>query len=127
MLIAPIGAHIRSQLEESLVEASGPDGGEAGSEKEFVRTSQATWKGEPSGHRAYVGRTIAAYMVSFYLPTYAIWELGMSRPMALFGAALTGAMTFALAPIVGELTGPRRAQAADRYLGRSRVRAPLFR
>jgi MFS family permease len=48
-----------------------------------------------------VGGTVAAYVVTFYMPTYAIRELGLPPPVALFGAALTGLLSFGLAPFVG--------------------------
>ncbi|MCO5401711.1 MFS transporter [Ralstonia soli] len=48
-----------------------------------------------------MGGTGASYVVTFYMPTYAIRELGMSPAVALAGAALTGLLTFALAPSIG--------------------------
>ncbi|MCY1357966.1 Ectoine/proline transporter ProP [compost metagenome] len=51
---------------------------------------------------ALVGGTTAAYVVTFYMPTYAVRELGLTPSVALFGAALTGLLSFALAPFVGK-------------------------
>ncbi|MFD1560241.1 MFS transporter [Paraburkholderia silviterrae] len=48
-----------------------------------------------------MGGTGASYVVSFYMPTYAIREFGMSPAFALSAAALTGALTLVIAPWVG--------------------------
>lgn len=48
-----------------------------------------------------VGGTAAGYVVTFYMPTYAIRELGMQPTAALLGAALVGLLSFALAPLFG--------------------------
>lgn len=104
LLIAPVGAYIRSQLEESLpVEPSG-----SRAARRFEASSLSVLCGQ-HGKAVLLamilmsGGTTAAYVVGFYMPTYAIRELGMSPPVALLGAALTGGMTFALAPFAGKL------------------------
>ncbi|WP_367351130.1 MFS transporter, partial [Ottowia sp.] len=48
-----------------------------------------------------IGPTVAAFVTTFYMPNYAIRELGMSPVVALFGAALTGLVTFSGSPLVG--------------------------
>ncbi len=48
-----------------------------------------------------MGGTGASYAVSFYMPTYAIREFGLSPAVALSGAAITGGLTFLLAPMIG--------------------------
>jgi len=100
MLIAPVGMYIRRHLEESLVLAPAPAG--AGPR----RSSLAEVCGEHgrtvlAAVLSIVGGTAAAYVVTFYMPTYAIRELGMAPPVALFGAAIVGLLSFVLAPFVG--------------------------
>ncbi len=100
MVIAPVGMYIRRHLEESLDVRVSPTGSSA------RRSSLAEVCGEHgktvlAATLSIVGGTVAAYVVTFYMPTYAIRELGLPPPVALFGAALTGLLSFGLAPFVG--------------------------
>jgi MFS family permease len=100
MLIAPVGMYIRRHLHESLevpqAQAQAPRRRSSLSEvcAEHGKTVLA-------GTLSVIGGTVAAYVGTFYMPTYAIRELGLAPPVALFGAALTGLLSFALAPLVG--------------------------
>ncbi|MDB5826505.1 MAG: transporter [Variovorax sp.] len=100
MVIAPVGMYIRSHLEESLdltpatVSARPPRSSLAVVCSEHGKTVLAAVL-------SIIGGTAAAYVVAFYMPTYAIRELGMPPPVALFGAALTGLISFVAAPFVG--------------------------
>ncbi len=56
------------------------------------------------------------------MPTYAVRELGFTPSVALFGAALTGLISFAFAPFVGKLSDvvgrkPSSSGAASRWSG----------
>jgi len=100
MLIAPVGMYIRRHLEESLVLAPAAAGGAP------RRSSLAEVCGEHgrtvlAAVLSMVGGTTAAYVVTFYMPTYAIRELGLAPPVALFGAAIVGLLSFVLAPFIG--------------------------
>ncbi|MGO4393300.1 MFS transporter [Variovorax sp. M-6] len=100
MLIAPVGMYIRRHLEESL-EVRPPS-----AQAPVRRSSLAEVCGEHgrtvlAAILSIVGGTAAAYVVTFYMPTYAIRELGLPPPVALFGAALTGLLSFGLAPFIG--------------------------
>ncbi|WP_238136733.1 MFS transporter [Variovorax sp. JS1663] len=99
MLIAPVGMYIRRHLHESLETAGQPAPREA-------RSSLAEVCGEHgrtvlSAILSVLGGTAAAYVVTFYMPTYAVRELGLPPTVALFGAVLTGLLSFVLAPLVG--------------------------
>jgi MHS family proline/betaine transporter-like MFS transporter len=98
MLIAPVGMYIRRHLDESLVLAPHPATARRSSLSVVVNEHGRTVL---SAVLSIIGGTAAAYVVSFYMPTYAIRELGLPPPVALFGAALTGLLSFALAPFVG--------------------------
>jgi MHS family proline/betaine transporter-like MFS transporter len=102
MLIAPVGMYIRRHLEESLhLEPA-----------EVAKRRESSLKIVCSQHGrtvlaaivSIVGSTTAAYVVTFYMPTYAVRELGLTPSVALFGAALTGLISFAFAPMVGKLS-----------------------
>jgi MHS family proline/betaine transporter-like MFS transporter len=100
MLIAPVGMYIRRHLEESLDVKAEPAGAPP------RRSSLAEVCGEHgetvlAAILAITGGTAAAYVVTFYMPTYAVRELGLPPTVALFGAALTGLLSFGLAPLVG--------------------------
>jgi MFS family permease len=102
MLIAPVGMYIRRHLEESLhltpAEAAAP----RESSLKIVCTEHG--KTVLAAILALVDGTTAAYVVTFYMPTYAVRELGLTPSVALFGAALTGLLSFVLAPFVGKLS-----------------------
>lgn len=100
MLIAPVGMYIRRHLDESLEAKDIPAGAAA------RRSSLAEVCGEHgrtvlAAILSVLGGTAAAYVVTFYMPTYAVRELGLPPTVALFGAVLTGLLSFVLAPLVG--------------------------
>ena len=100
LAIAPVGMYIRRHVEESLEVAPPPP---AGTKRESSLSEVCRLHGRTvlNAILTMVGGTAAAYVVSFYMPTYAIRELGMAPPVALFGAAITGLLSFACAPFVG--------------------------
>jgi MFS family permease len=102
MLIAPVGMYIRRHLEESL--HISPE--EAAAPRESSLKIVCTQHGKTvlAAILSLVGGTTAAYVVTFYMPTYAVRELGLTPSVALFGAALTGLISFAFAPFVGKLS-----------------------
>jgi MFS family permease len=100
MVIAPVGMYIRRHLHESLETAGQPEAHEG------RRSSLAEVCGEHgrtvlSAILAVLGGTAAAYVVTFYMPTFAVRELGLPPTVALFGAVLTGLLSFVLSPLVG--------------------------
>ncbi|WP_396332461.1 MFS transporter [Burkholderia anthina] len=102
MLIAPVGAYIRRRLEET--HSGEPARAVAGGARRSGRVATLC---RDHGRAVVVaimvtmGGTGASYVVSFYMPTYAIRELGMSPAIALSAAALTGALALVSAPFVG--------------------------
>lgn len=102
MLIAPVGMYIRRHLEESL--ELPPAGAAAPRESSLKIVCTQHGRTVLAGILTIVGATTAAYVVTFYMPTYAVRELGLTPSVALFGAALTGLISFAFAPFVGKLS-----------------------
>ncbi|MGQ3122885.1 MFS transporter [Variovorax sp.] len=103
MLIAPVGMYIRRHLEESLQIA--PESATAPRRESSLKiVCSQHGKTVLAAILALVGGTTAAYVVTFYMPTYAVRELGLTPSVALFGAALTGLISFAFAPFVGLLS-----------------------
>lgn len=98
LLIAPVGMYIRRHLHESLevAPASAPP-----RESSLAEVCREHGRTVLAAILSLLGGTAAAYVVSFYMPTYAIRELGMAPPVALFGAALVGLLSFVCAPLVG--------------------------
>jgi len=102
MLIAPVGMYIRRHLEESLdVAPIGAGNAMARHESSLTIVMRDHGKTVLAAVVSLIGGTTAAYVVSFYVPTYAIRELGLPPSVALLGAALTGLLIFGLAPFVG--------------------------
>lgn len=103
MLIAPVGMYIRRHLEESLDIKHEPANA-APRRSSLSEVCGEHGKTVLAAILSVVGGTAAAYVVTFYMPTYAVRELGLPPPVALFGAALTGLLSFGLAPFVGRLS-----------------------
>ncbi|MGB3066900.1 MAG: MFS transporter [Ottowia sp.] len=107
LVIAPVGAYLRRHLEETLSEENRTP---AATAPKAARRSAFSTVCREHGRTVLkaivitMGGTGASYVVTFYMPTYAIRELGMSPAVALAGAALTGLLTFLLAPLVGRWT-----------------------
>jgi MHS family proline/betaine transporter-like MFS transporter len=102
LLIAPAGMYIRRHLEESLQIVSAKAARPRESSLAIVCSQHG--KTVLAAILSMTGSTTAAYVVAFYLPMYAVRELGLAPAAALFGAALTGLISFAFAPIVGKLS-----------------------
>ena len=100
MLIAPVGMYIRRHLHESLEIA--PDARPRESSLRIVCTRHGGTV--LAAILTMVGGTTAAYVITFYMPTYAVRELGLAPSVALFGAAITGLILFVVSPLVGALS-----------------------
>ena len=100
MLIAPVGMYIRQHLEESLDVVAEPAHAPP-RRSSLSEVCSEHGKTVLAAILSVIGGTAAAYVITFYMPTYAIRELGMAPPVALFGAALVGLLSFGLAPLVG--------------------------
>jgi len=97
MLIAPVGLYIRSQLHETH---EAPTNSKAGrSSIGIVLTTYG--KDTLLGTLMIIGGTVCAYIITFYMPTYAIRELGLPMPLALMSAILSGFLMFVVSPFVG--------------------------
>lgn len=102
LAIAPVGVYIRRHLEESLQVA--PAGATRKHESSLRILCKEHGRTVMAAILSLVGTTSAAYVVTFYMPTYAVRELGLSPAAALSGAALTGLISFSFAPLVGKLS-----------------------
>jgi MHS family proline/betaine transporter-like MFS transporter len=97
--IGPVGAYIRRRLPESLAPAA-TFGAPRRAERAWVvlgRHRRAVFGGVLGG----IGGTVAVYTVSYFVPTYAIRELGLSPAAGMSAAALSGLIFFGLSPLVG--------------------------
>jgi nitrate/nitrite transporter NarK len=110
LAIAPIGIWLRRQLREAEPPPQ-------------LRTARGVFAAVWNDHRRTViagaisiaGGSAATYVIGFYLPTYAVRELGVEPQAALFAAALNGAIMFLLSPLFGALS--------DRYGRRATIAA----
>ncbi|MCT8180537.1 MFS transporter, partial [Variovorax sp. CY25R-8] len=102
MLIAPVGMYIRRHLHESLEIA--PDASAKPRESSLRIVCTQHGGTVLAAILTMVGGTTAAYVITFYMPTYAVRELGLAPSVALFGAAITGLILFVVSPLVGALS-----------------------
>ena len=102
MLIAPVGMYIRRHLHESLEIA--PDASAKPRESSLKIVCTQHGGTVLAAILTMVGGTTAAYVITFYMPTYAVRELGLAPSVALFGAAITGLILFVVSPLVGALS-----------------------
>jgi MFS transporter, MHS family, proline/betaine transporter len=96
--IAPIGMWIRRRLDE-----------QASTDARSVRmpvlaVMRDHWRRAALGTLLTIGSTVTAYVVTFYMPTYAIHELKVPAPTALLAGLVSGVVTFTVAPLAGLLS-----------------------
>ncbi|MGE8319466.1 MAG: MFS transporter [Comamonas sp.] len=104
LVIAPVGAYLRRHLEETLSEEAMAPAPRARRRSAFSIVCREHGRAVLTAIVITMGGTGGSYVVTFYMPTYAIRELGMSPTVALAGATLTGLLIFVLAPLVGHWT-----------------------
>ncbi len=103
MSIAPVGIYIRRQLNETLdIDLSGATRRHRNSSLRILLKEHR--RSLAAGILTVMGSTTAAYVVTFYMPNYAVRELGLSPAFSLAAAALVGFLSFALASPVGWLS-----------------------
>ena len=100
LLIAPVGLYIRRQLHDAHEADAVPAGMRPRRSAIGVIWSEHK-RALAAGLLLAMGGTSAAYVVTFYLPTYAVRQLGLPPPVALAAAGLIGLLSFLLAPFVG--------------------------
>jgi MHS family proline/betaine transporter-like MFS transporter len=101
--IAPVGIYIRRQLNETLdIDLSGATRRHRNSSLRILLKEHR--RSLAAGILTVMGSTTAAYVVTFYMPSYAVRELGLSPAFSLAAAALVGFLSFALASPVGWLS-----------------------
>jgi MHS family proline/betaine transporter-like MFS transporter len=100
-LIAPVGWYIRRSTEETLVQSES-----AADEavKAEVATPDRAWRRAISGILLVGGGITTSYTVTFFIPTYAIKQLGLPPVTALTAAVVCGAVGLVSAPLVGLLS-----------------------
>ena len=95
LVIAPLGIWIRRRLEE-----------ETPVREQRARMPVMAVLRDYGGRAAVgtlltIGTTVTAYVVTFYMPTFAIHQLHVSPPTALAAGLVSGVVTFVVAPISG--------------------------
>lgn len=108
ILVAPIGLYIRNRLDETVLATPAPVR-QASPLRVVLRSHGRT---VALGFLMMAGGTTTVYLITFYMPTYAIHELGLPMGSALPAGILVGMLLFVCMPLVGLL--------ADRY-GRKRI------
>lgn len=96
--IAPIGMWIRRRLEEQASTDARPV------RMPLLAVLRDHWRRALMGTLLTMGSTVIAYVVTFYMPTYAIHELKVPAPTALLAGLVSGVVTFVVAPLAGLLS-----------------------
>jgi MFS family permease len=97
VVITPVGVIIRQLL--GPMEAPG-----SRSQVPFIVVLRRQWTSVVLGILLTIGATVTAYVVTFYMPTYAIRELGVGAPVSLLAALISGLAIFAISPVAGLLS-----------------------
>lgn len=97
-LILPVGLYIRRTLKEPASINAGQSGV---SRHPVVELLVGHKRDLALAVMLTIGGTVSAYMITFYLPTYGITELGLPMPAALTSGILGGIVTFLVAPLGG--------------------------
>ncbi|CAB3802938.1 Glycine betaine/proline/ectoine/pipecolic acid transporter OusA [Paraburkholderia caffeinitolerans] len=96
--IAPLGMWIRRRLEEQGSPAA------RAVRMPVVTVLRDHWRNALLGTLLTMGSTVIAYVVTFYMPTYAIHELKVPATTALLAGLVSGVVTFVVGPIAGLLS-----------------------
>ncbi|MDR3096969.1 MAG: MFS transporter, partial [Paraburkholderia sp.] len=96
--IAPLGMWIRRRLEEQASTDARPE------RMPVVAVLHDHWRRALLGTLLTMGSTVIAYVVTFYMPTYAIHELKVPAPTALLAGLVSGVVTFVVGPLAGLLS-----------------------
>ena len=96
--IAPLGMWIRRRLEEQGSPAA------RAVRMPVVTVLRDHWRRALLGTLLTMGSTVIAYVVTFYMPTYAIHELKVPAPTALLAGLVSGVVTFVVGPLAGLLS-----------------------
>lgn len=95
--IAPLGMWIRRRLDEQAPTHARAE------RMPILAVLRDYWARAALGILLTIGTTVTAYVVTFYMPTYAIHELKVPAPTALLAGLVSGVVTFIVAPISGVL------------------------
>ncbi|MEM5421674.1 MFS transporter [Paraburkholderia sp. BR14263] len=95
--IAPLGMWIRRRLDEQLPPQASVV------RMPVLAVLRDHWRRAALGILLTIGSTVTAYVVTFYMPTYAIHELKVPAPTALLAGLVSGVVTFLVAPVSGLL------------------------
>ncbi|VVE30137.1 MFS transporter [Pandoraea anhela] len=97
--ILPVGVYIRRRLAEHA-----PDAGEARESRQPLRTLLTEHKRNVfGGVLLLMGGTITAYMIIFFIPTFAIRELKLGESGSYACAFVSGVMLAVLSPLAGKI------------------------
>lgn len=97
--IAPLGMWIRRRLEEQQVSTDARP-----VRMPVLAVLRDHWRRALLGTLLTMGSTVIAYVVTFYMPTYAIHELKVPASTALLAGLLSGVVTFIVGPLAGLLS-----------------------
>jgi MFS transporter, MHS family, proline/betaine transporter len=122
MLIGPVGMYLRRRLSDDV-----PGASRHGIERGVLR--------ELFGKHArtvllltlmVMGGTVSTYILTFYMPTYAIHSLGVSMKLSTFVGVAAGGVTLVVCPLFGWLSDRIRSRRLPIFIGRGGLVVLLF-
>lgn len=102
MLVAPVGLYIRNRLEDTIQPRAKRPNAETPSSPLSV-VVRDHWRVVILGLMMMAGGTSTVYMITFYMPTYAIRQLGIPMSSALLAGIVVGLILFIGMPLSGLL------------------------
>lgn len=102
ILVAPMGLYIRNRLEDTIQPRAARAAAEVPASPLRV-VLRDHWRVIIMGLLMMTGSTSSVYMITFYMPTYAIRQLGIPMSSALLAGALVGSVLFIGMPFAGML------------------------
>jgi MFS family permease len=127
MLVAPVGLYIRNRLEDTIQPRARHD--DAGTPPSPLRVVlRDHWRVIILGLMMMAGGTSTVYMITFYMPTYAIRQLGIPMSSALLAGIVVGLILFIGMPLCGLLADrvDRRTASIAARIGIALAAYPAF-
>ncbi|AVR29407.1 MFS transporter [Burkholderia thailandensis] len=122
VLIAPVGMYLRRRLADDAPGAGrhGIDGGVLG--ELFARHGRTVLLLTLT----VMGGTVSTYILTFYMPTYAIHTLGLPMKLSMFVGVASGCVMLVTCPLFGWLSDRIGSRRLPIFVGRGVLVALLF-
>ncbi|MGU7770163.1 MFS transporter [Burkholderia sp. MR1-5-21] len=122
VLIAPVGMYLRRRLADDAP-GDGHHGLDGGVLRELFAQHGRTVL---LLTLTVMGGTVSTYILTFYMPTYAIHTLGLPMKLSMFVGVASGCVTLVMCPLFGWLSDRIGSRRLPIFVGRGVLVALLF-